>query len=441
MESEDIYINGLSLEKVQEFVQIYSPSSILGVYALALKTPVDGKIVFAKGVYERQDKKEYSGYFYDKLKSIDDNKSIGLRLSSLLRSKLENGQTYLIKGFIEKKVNFSNIELILFADEILLKEDRVIDENQIRRFELLQRKASLGYKDIESLIKNSIYNNERIKIANLYGTTAIVHKDFEKGIAEAISRFKISEHRCNFASKESLTNKIKELQNGEYDAIALVRGGGEKASLEIFNDPEICSLIFDSSKAIITALGHTVDETLIDKLADKKFALPHDFGNSLKVYVDNAIEEKAKSKSIFIDQVKKDLTKTFEEQIKTLNEQLKQKNLEFSEAQKKFKVLYENIQKDKEEMIKAKEKSFEEQLKSLKEQIKTKNEGLIAIQKNYEQLISQRISAAIAESESKHKLEKDRLQRELQRTGDNGNGIVFIIIALILGLIIGFAIK
>jgi hypothetical protein len=42
-------------------------------------------------------------------------------------------------------------------------------------------------------------------------------------------------------------------------------------------------------------LGHVVDDNLANKIADKKFHLPLDYGNKLKLWVDEATAELEKT--------------------------------------------------------------------------------------------------------------------------------------------------
>jgi len=434
------------ISNIIELQNIYSPSSLLGVYANALRTVADGKIILAKGIYQVGiTRRDYGGYFYDTIKSQNENKSIGIKITGQLRSQLENNLVYVFKGYIEKKINFSNIELILVVDEILKKEENQISEEEIKRFELLQKKVSKGFRDLEAVVKEHIYNNTQLKIANIFGTSAIVDKDFELGIGEAAVRFSISKHRCSITSKTDLISTIKKLNLMDYDVIAIVRGGGDKSSLEIYNDPELGYEAVNIKPILVTALGHEVNETLLDKIADKKFALPHDYGNKLKGWVDEAIQEQSKSKSLFIEQVKKDLTKTFDEQITTLKKQLEIKNKEFETAQIKFKEMVEQNQKDKGEIIKAKEKSFEEIVKSLNEQIKAKEESLKTIQANNLATTKQQVLSAVAEFKTKYNivnLDREKLAKQIdQLTRSKQNTVVYIIFSVLIGLAIGMLFK
>jgi len=427
---------------LQQFHNIYSPGTLLGVYASAIHTQADGKILLARGIYlVSQNQKEYSGYYYETIQSPNENKSIRIKIPGLLRSKLENNHIYIFKGYIEKKINFSSIELVFVVDDILQKEENPISPEDLKRFDLLQKKVAKGFIDLEALVKEHIYTGKILKIVNIYGNTAIVNKDFDKGLADSITRFQVTDHRCNFNSKTELLATIRNLREMDYDVIAFVRGGGEKASMEVFNDPELGEEAINLKQILVTALGHTVDNTLMDKLADKKFALPHDYGNSLKVWVDEAIAEQAKSKSVFMEQVKKDLKKTFQDQITTLQKQLEIKNKEYETAQLKFKEMVEQNQKDKLETIQAKEKAFEASIKSLTEQIKAKEETLKAIQANNESTNKQQIASAISEFKTKYDIvnsEREKLVRQLDSfTTHKNNSIIYIIFAIIVGLIIG----
>lgn len=416
------------LQLVQDFQNVYSPSTLLGVFANAIKSPADGRLLLARGEYQAaQISKEYGGYYYDDIKSPNDNKFIKARIPAFLRSKLENQSIYIFKGYIEKRIGNSTIELIFVVDDILQKEEKQISEEDVKRFEVIQRKIAKGYKDFEAITKEHLYNNKLIRIANIYGTTAIVDNDFEKGLAEAKIRFDIKEFRCSLSSKTAIINLLRKLNTQEFDAIALVRGGGEPPNLEIFNDSEIGEETIKLKPLLITAIGHVVNDNLIDKIADKKFHLPHDYGNSLKVWVDEASEEQAKSKSLFIDQVKKDLTKTFEDQIKTKDEALKnlQKN-------------YEETTKQKDEVLKNLQKTYEETTKQ-------KDESLKNLQKNYEETSKQLVKMATAELQTKFditKVENNRLNDQLKQASKTSrNLIIYLIIAAVIGLIVGLLIK
>ena len=60
-----------------EFENIYTPGSLLGVYANPLRTPADGRMIIAKGLLQiSPSQTNYGGYYYDNLKSIDESRVI-----------------------------------------------------------------------------------------------------------------------------------------------------------------------------------------------------------------------------------------------------------------------------------------------------------------------------------------------------------------------------
>jgi hypothetical protein len=326
----------------------------LGVFANAIRSPADGRLLLAKGEYQAaQNAIEYSGYYYEVIKSPNDNKFIKAKIPSLLRSKLENNFIYLFKGYIEKSIKASSIDLLFVVDEILQKEENPISEEDVKRFEVIQQKIAKGYKDFEAITKEHLYNNRLIRIANIYGNTGIVNKDFETGLAEATVRYDIKVFRCNLSSKGEIINILRRLNTPEFDAIAIVRGGGNVSDMEIFNDPDIGEDVIKLKPLFITALGHVVNDSLLDKIADKKFHLPHDYGNSLKVWVDEATAEQAKSKSVLIEQVKK----TFEDQIKTKDDALKMLQKNNEETSKQFAAINIENKRLNEQIISANKRS------------------------------------------------------------------------------------
>ena len=427
----------ISAAEVREFQNVYSPGTLLGVYAAAMRTSVEGRLVLARGVFQASaHSRVYGDFFYDSIKSVYENKAVKAKIPALLRNKLENNQVYLFKGYIEKKIAFSSIELQLVVDEVLQKEENQVSPEEIKRFRLIQQRITKGTRDLESLVKDHVYRGQTIRIANVYGNMAIVHKDFEKGLGELSTRFHIVDMRCNMSSKAEILQCLNSLSGSDFQAVALVRGGGDPSSLEIFNDPEIGSAALKLQPLFITALGHTVNETLLDKLADRNFALPHDYGNSLKVYVENAVAEQARSRTLFIEQVKADLTKTFHDQILTLRNQLETKNKEYSAQEEKFKELLLQNQKDKTEALRLTEEAHKSQLAALAEQLKSKEESLKNLAESSEQLIQEKIKLAVSESTIKYmQSEQDRSRLQQWRTA---LALLILVLLLILTFVTVF---
>ena len=329
--------------------------------------------------------KSYTNYFYDTLYSEADSISITVKIPALLRSKIVNNEIYTLKGYIEKILRNSRIDLNFVVDGIIAEEEGSFSEDDLKKFELIQKKLELGSKDLDTLIRTKLLNNEIVRVANIYGHNAIVQKDFSEGLDVSQKYFEIVEYTCNITSPTSILTQLSELLNLNYDIIALVRGGGDKQSFEVFNDSALAEYFISLNSVSVTAIGHTVNESLLDKLADRRFHLPHDYGAGLHLIVDKLVQEKSNSRALLIDEVKKDISKQFIEQVKTLDSQLKKKNEEFVEAQKTYKEQVENQTKSfndqlkirNEEVEKLKKEiteTHEKRVRTLSEQLTKKNE-------------------------------------------------------------------
>lgn len=203
----------------------------------------------------------------------------------------------------------------------------------------------------------------------------------------------------------------------------MVRGGGDRQSFEVFNDLALAEKFIELIPFTVTALGHTVDETLLDKLADRSFNLPHDYGASLHVIVNKLAEEKTNSRAILIEEVKKDVTKQFEEQVKTLTDQLGNKNKEFAK-----------LQEDSAKQIAAVNESTQKQLKSQSDDMaKYKSEIAALHEKNLKAAIQSETATLKAKADS-YQTENNRLQDELSKKKNN---TVLLIALLVIGIIIG----
>ncbi|MFZ4929142.1 exodeoxyribonuclease VII large subunit [Chryseobacterium sp. Mn2064] len=411
--------------------QIYSPSSVLGLFSNALKINATINLIYLKGRYAYGGGKAYGNYYYDNLFSESDNISIGVRISALLRTKIVNNEVYTLRGYIEKSIKNSSVELRFVIDEIIQQEEKAISEEELQRYELIQEKLEKGSTDLETVIRNKILKEEPIRIANIYGNNAIVQRDFAEGLDVSQKYIQVSEYTCSITSSTSIAEKLKEVSKSEYDIIALVRGGGDRQSMETFNDITLSKLFINLPAVSVTAIGHTVDETLLDKLADKRFHLPHDYGAGLHAIVEKLLHEKSNSRVLLIDEVKKDVSKQFTEQVKTLSEQLAKKTEEFQKLQElSSKQLLDT------------QKNFTEQQKQRQLEMDNYKKEISALyEKNLQSVINEKTASLKAGMESLHK-ENSRLTTEVQQSkGDYSKIIIAVIISLIVGFVLAILFK
>lgn len=411
----------------ENILQVYSPASVIGVFNNALRLPQTVSLIFLKGRYTQGQGKAYAGYYYDFLYSESDTTSISVKLSGILRSKLVNGEVYILKGFIEKSVRNSSIDLRFAAEEIVQQEERHFSEEDLKRYDLIQAKLEKGSRDLETFIREKKLRNEPIRIANIYGHSAIVQHDFNEGLNISSGEFEITDFTCNITSATSILQKLQELKPLQFDIIALVRGGGDRQSFDVFSDVDLANEFINLESITITALGHTVDESLLDKLADRRFHVPHDYGDGLHKIIEKLREEKSNSRAILIDEVKKDITKQFEEQVKTLTEQLGKKNKEFFKFQEETSRHITQMNENNQKQLKA----------QADETAKHKAEIAALYEKNLKSAIHSETALLNAKIELVNR-ENTSLKTELDKKKSN---VMAYILLLVIGLIIGVLIS
>ena len=217
----------------------------------------------------------------------------------------------------------------------------------------MQRRVGVNMTGFYTKIRDSIYENRKLRIANIYGVSLFVEPDFTAGLSTSKVNFDIQNFSCSLVQPTAIVETLKKIALGNFDMVAIVRGGND-GTLEVLNDPQISKQIFNMSSAFLAALGHKgTTETLLDKIADKKFLLPHEYGTKLHQIVERAKEELTNSKAVLLEKVRNELTKSFtdvvkakDEQVKLLQEQVTKANTSNLELSKHYdKVIEEKVSK------------------------------------------------------------------------------------------------
>lgn len=76
------------------------------------------------------------------------------------------------------------------------------------------------------------------------------------------------------AAASSIMDRLLQADEQHHDLIVLARGGGSLEDLWCFNDEQLARLIYNLKTPIVTGVGHESDITLVDYVADKRFATP-----------------------------------------------------------------------------------------------------------------------------------------------------------------------
>lgn len=301
----------------------YSPSAVLNLFNNSISINQTKRIVQLKGIYVQGKGNVYSGYYYDTFRDESSDAAITILVPPLIRNELQPNKTVTVNGFVTRRVinTSGSIQIQLTVTDLVEQTQNKYNDEDLKKIELMQRKAVTGYRDVYSWLKEQIISEEPFKIGVIIGKSGIIDNDIKHQLRESIGFYDISFHRINLSSEEEIVTTLDRLNDENYGLIAVSRGGGD--NLDIFNRYSIAEKAVNLNSLLITAIGHKDDITLLQKIADKAFITPSELGQFLNDTFNHTVEELENSKSKLIESVKLQLTANYQKEIENLNEKLK----------------------------------------------------------------------------------------------------------------------
>ncbi len=188
----------------------------------------------------------------------------------------------------------SSINCVCFFDENISKDgDKIIVEGELSVYEV-KGSYQINVRNIERLGMGKILSDlktliDKLKLEGMFeknnkiplypGKIGIVTSKSGAAIKDILKTFE-SVH-ANFEiiiynalvqgekSKQNIIDGIHYFNENKADVILISRGGGSFEDLNIFNDIKLAEEIYKSKVAIITGIGHEIDRTLADLVADE----------------------------------------------------------------------------------------------------------------------------------------------------------------------------
>ena len=245
--------------------------SDINSYIKALLNSDEGlKFIYVKGEVSNF-KMASNGHFYFSLK--DDKSMISAMMFSSYANKNafkpENGQEVVVFGSIDAYVGRGSYSIIVYQMEEVgtgqalleleklkkkLKEEGLFDESRKRPINLYPKAIGVITAPNSAAIKDILFNlNRRYPVADVYVFYSAVQGDN--------------------AAKE-LLNAFNIAQTYPLDTLLIGRGGGASEDLSAFNDEALVRAIAGSKMPVIACIGHEIDSTLVDFVADKRASTP-----------------------------------------------------------------------------------------------------------------------------------------------------------------------
>lgn len=422
-------------------LQVYNPSELLNIFSdILARQNTSSKVIYLRGVYFKQRYNSGWAYAYDLLRDENDQQELTIMIAPSLRDELKDGALVQVGGTLTRKVNAKGfIQLIFQVSRIEIVKEQVISEEDLQKSELRTLKSARGFKNVDAILEDKLYRGERPIVALVFASTSITMADFDAGKESASAHIDFEEHRVSFSKSSELVDMLKYLDNeGDFDAIALVRGGG--GGIEALDEIPVLESIVELETPLICAVGHVDEKIFIKNLADKVAPTPNGLGTYFSSMVESVIQKRNRSRAVLVEEVKQQYIKqidTAEKQNKSLQEHIEKMTKASTEAQANFKAQSESMTKQLatlQENLRSIQKTNEEQAKQFAVNISDMQKTNKALQESLAKATEQSTKAASELTVSKSKaaeLETQLKQAKAIRTFTIVISIVTIVVALI----------
>lgn len=120
---------------------------------------------------------------------------------------------------------------------------------------------------------------------------------------------------------KTIVDGIMELDKLDLDVIIVGRGGGSIEDLYCFNDVRVAYAIFNAKTPIISAVGHEINDSISDLVADMRVATPTAAGNVATFSYDE-FEEDIENYKLTLENIIDDKLEKYREKLKNAKRQI-----------------------------------------------------------------------------------------------------------------------
>lgn len=286
--------------------KIYAVSEL----SLFIKNLVDQNEVLS-GLWVRGEitnfKKHSSGHLYFSLK--DPNSNIRVVMfrgrAGTLKFIPRDGLDCMVKGYVSLYPKETSLQF--YAEEIVpagvglqsIALAELKEKLQKKGYFAPERKKPLpvlpkGVGVVSSAVGAAIRDISRVVQRRYPGMPVILYPTLVQGEKAA----------------ETVAEGIKVLnERPDLDVIIVARGGGSTEDLAVFNAEIVAEAVFHSTKPIVSAIGHEIDFTITDLVADVRAATPSMAGELVVPVKAEIIQMLAKQKERLFNLLKARLNK------------------------------------------------------------------------------------------------------------------------------------
>ena len=212
-----------------------------------------------------------SGHWYFTLKDEKARVSCVMFASQVKKCGIfpKNGEKVIVKG---------NISLFEATGQCQLYATGMqLDGIGNLHLEFERLKNQLAAEGLFDVSKKKTLPKYPAKIGIISGEATAALHDIKITIARRWPICELVEYHClvqGLEAKNQITHALEKADSENLDVIIIARGGGSLEDLWPFNEEVVARCIFNCSTPIVTGIGHEIDFTICDYVADVRAATP-----------------------------------------------------------------------------------------------------------------------------------------------------------------------
>jgi len=233
------------------------------------------------------------GHFYLELveKQLEDNENDGLRAQAQAVIWQRTHQRLLRKNGSELNYLLQEGMEVLLKVEVDFHEQyglklviQDIDPTYTLGKMELKRRAIL--KELKA--QNLMNKNGGIPLPLVLQRIAVISSEKAAGYQDYLQHLSQNDYQYAFKNElfpaamqgvnteKEILKQLKKIERrkAEFDSIIIIRGGGAKLALATFDNLELAKAVANASLPVFTGIGHDMDETVLDKVANLALKTP-----------------------------------------------------------------------------------------------------------------------------------------------------------------------
>ena len=249
---------------------IYSVSDVNRYIKAILSQDENLKFISVRGELSNF-KKGMNGHFYFSLK--DKDALINCAMFSTYASKLafdaKDGDEVVVLASVDAYVARGTYQLIVYEMEEIGQGAMLVELEKLKK----------------ALQKEGLFDESRKRDINIYPhAIGVITAKNGAAIKDIITNIKNRYPICDIyvfpsavqgeSAPKELLKAFEKSQEYDLDTLIIGRGGGASEDLSAFNDETLVRAIAKSKMPVIAAVGHEIDVTLVDYVADKRVSTP-----------------------------------------------------------------------------------------------------------------------------------------------------------------------